>query len=257
MYKKYLIAGFLLMLIISGCGVNQALNAVSNQTSAVGSGGQVITSEAPLDTFQLKRGAAVTENTNYHDVSSITVLVNKQNPLSPDYVPADLVDVNIPFTFSGEAEKRKMNRIAALKLEELFNTARKNGIILYGVSGYRSYQTQNTIFESNIRKYGSAAKANMISAKPGESEHQTGLAMDITSESVNYGLEERFEDTSEYAWLMENAYNFGFIIRYPKGKEQFTEYSYEPWHLRYAGTELAAKLYQEKLSYEEYLFFKI
>ncbi len=109
-----------------------------------------------------------------------------------------------------------MLKEAAEKLEELFAAAKKENIILYGVSGYRSYQTQKYLFTSFTQRYGSEEKANQISARPGQSEHQTGLAMDVSSQSVNFGLEEEFGDTKEYAWLKENAHHYGYIVRYPK-----------------------------------------
>jgi len=209
------------------------------------------------DTFLLKIGEAAKETISYHDVTSVTVLVNKQNELPADYVPPDLVEVNIPFIFKEKAEKRMMRQEAAEKLAQLFTEAKNNNVILYGVSGYRSYQTQKSLFAGFIQRYGNEEEANQISARPGESEHQTGLAMDVTSQSVNFGLEQEFGDTKEYTWLKDNAHHFGFIIRYPKGKEHLTEYMYEPWHLRYVGEELATKLYKENLTYEEYLFFRI
>jgi D-alanyl-D-alanine carboxypeptidase len=209
------------------------------------------------DTFLLKIGEATKDTVDYRDIASVAVLVNKQNELPSDYVPPDLVEVNIPFTFKEKVEKRLMRQEAAEKLAELFTAAKKEDIILYGVSGYRSYQTQKSLFAYFTQRDGSEEKANLISARPGESEHQSGLAMDISCQSVNFGLVENFGDTKEYAWVKDNAHKFGYIIRYPKGKEHITEYSYEPWHLRYVGEDLATKLYEERMTYEEYLFFKI
>ncbi|NLI92704.1 MAG: M15 family metallopeptidase [Peptococcaceae bacterium] len=209
------------------------------------------------DNLMPNQGKEAEDAIAYHDTSSVRVLVNKQNELPSSYVPPDLAEVNIPFTFSEKAEKRMLRQEAALKLAELFEAAKKESIILYGVSGYRSYKTQKDLFAIFTSRYGSEEKANQISARPGQSEHQTGLAMDVTCRSVNFGLEESFGDTKEYAWLKENAHRYGFIIRYPKGKELITEYTYEPWHLRYVGPELATKLYEKKVTYEEYLFFKV
>jgi D-alanyl-D-alanine carboxypeptidase len=95
--------------------------------------------------------------------------------------------------------------------------------------------------------------ANKTTAYPGQSEHQTGLAMDVSSASVNYQLLESFGETTEGIWLAENAPDFGFIIRYPKGKEEITGYSYEPWHLRYLGIETALQVSARGITYEEYL----
>jgi len=209
------------------------------------------------DNFQLQIGEATKETVAYKDIESVAVLVNKQNSIPADYVPPDLVYVDIPFTFSEKVEKRMMRKEAAEKLEELFKAAKEENVILYGVSGYRSYETQKALFAYYVQRDGSEEKANMISARPGQSEHQTGLAMDVSCQSVNYGLNENFGDTPEYAWLKDNAHLFGFIIRYPKGKEHITGYSYEPWHLRYVGVELATALHELDMTYEEYLFFRI
>lgn len=248
MKKTLIIFGLIVTLFTSGCS-QTPLTDTNTDTNT--------DADVPVDTFLLRIGAAVQGTVDYHAEDSITVLVNKANELPADYVPSDLVDVNILFTFKEQAEKRMMRQEAASKLEELFAAGKEQNIILYGVSGYRSYQTQESLFASFVRRYGSEEQANQISAKPGQSEHQTGLAMDVTAQSVNFGLEEKFGNTVEYSWLIENAHRFGFIIRYPKGKEYLTEYTYEPWHLRYIGQELATKLYEQNITYEEYLFFRI
>lgn len=220
-------------------------------------GSDLIDRDPYLETFLVKRGAAVQESLDYSDVASVTVLINKQNHLTNDYVPPDLVEPDIPFTFAEKSEKRLMRQEAALHLAELFTAAKENNVILFGVSGYRSYETQKYLFQYFVQRDGSEEKANQISARPGESEHQSGLAMDVSSQSVNFGLIESFGKTSEYEWLKDNAHKFGYIVRYPQGKEHITEYTYEPWHLRYVGKELALNLYDNNMSYEEYLFFRI
>ncbi|MDR0434109.1 MAG: M15 family metallopeptidase, partial [Gracilibacteraceae bacterium] len=124
---------------------------------------------------------------------------------------------------------------------------------IYGVSGYRSYGTQVSIFDYNVGRFGSEEEANRISARPGESEHQTGLVMDVSTAAVNYALEQSFDQTPEYGFIRDNAHKYGFVVRYPQGKEDITGYMYEPWHLRYFGPELAAALYEAEQTYEEYL----
>lgn len=269
MIKKLGCALILACLIITGCTMSSpppaetppteippADSAQPNPPSDDNHGASDQQPEA-LDTFLIKKGAALTENIPYRDIESVAVLVNKQNALPTDYVPPDLVEVNIPFTFKEKSEKRMMRKEAAQHLEELFAHAKDEGFILYGISGYRSYTTQKGLFAYNVRRFGSEKDANQISARAGESEHQTGLAMDISSQSVNFGLVQTFGETVEYDWLKDHAHEYGFIIRYLKGKEFMTEYMYEPWHLRYVGVDLATKLYESKLTYEEYLFFKI
>lgn len=182
---------------------------------------------------------------------STSIIVNKHQPLSADHVPADLVIPDIPFSFNGKPEKRYLRKPAADAVEALFAAAKKDGIELFGVSGYRSYNTQRWLWNYNVRKKGEAA-ASRYNASPGMSEHQTGLALDVSSESVGLQLTEPFGDTKEGLWLADNAHRFGFILRYPEGKEQITGYSYEPWHIRYVGTETAGAIYKNKLTLEEW-----
>ncbi|SDK22323.1 M15 family metallopeptidase [Alkalibacterium thalassium] len=185
------------------------------------------------------------------DPDSIKVLVNKQYALPEDYSPDDLVTLDLPTVFD-DPNLTNMRERAAQALREMFHSAKDEGIVLYARSGYRSYQTQTQLFDRYVDRDGLEA-ANRYSARPGESEHQTGLAIDVTSESVNYQLTERFGETPEGLWVEEHAHEFGYIIRYPEGKEEITGYQYEPWHLRYLGKELAADVAESGLTYEEYL----
>ena len=152
-------------------------------------------------------------------------------------------------------EVNQLRKEAADALKRMFDAAKQEGIYLYARSGYRSYQTQVNLFENYARQHGEE-EANKFSAKPGHSEHQTGLTMDVTSESVNFQLTESFGETKEGIWLKENAHKFGFIIRYPKDKEHITGYIYEPWHIRYLGVDLATEITEMGLTYEEYLVEK-
>ncbi len=131
-------------------------------------------------------------------------------------------------------------------LGEMEEAAAADGIVLYLQSGYRSYDTQAAIYNNYVSMDGKA-EADRYSARPGHSEHQTGLAFDLND------LNESFGDTPEGKWLAANCYRYGFIIRYPKGKEHITGYMYEPWHVRYLGREVAEKVYNSGLTLEEYL----
>lgn len=187
------------------------------------------------------------------DTSTITFLVNREYPLSSDYVPEDLTTPDVLFPFSDTSiDKAKMTPEAGKALALLFDAAYDEaGLTLYGVSAYRSYARQYTIYATNLAVYGTA-HTNRYSAAPGRSEHQTGLAIDISCASESFRLETTFADTSEGLWVAENAHRFGFILRYPKDKEHITGYNYEPWHIRYVGTELAAYLYETGLTLDEY-----
>ncbi|MEC1718268.1 M15 family metallopeptidase [Schinkia azotoformans] len=182
----------------------------------------------------------------------LLVLVNKKNTLPEDYEPSDLVAPNIPFSFEEDIPKRYVRKAAAEALEELFAVAKEEQIELLGASGYRSYSRQEAIFASNVAKKGEK-EARRVSAEAGQSEHQTGLAMDVTSKYVGYDLIEEFGETKEGIWLKNNAHKYGFIIRYPKEKEDITGYIYEPWHIRYVGKDVATVIYENGYTFEEYL----
>ena len=186
------------------------------------------------------------------EASDELTLVNKEHPLPPEYVPSDLVVPNVPFSFAEDHPKKQMRQEAAEALENLFAAAAKDGIHLVAVSGFRSYERQEAIFQRNASQMGEA-EANRVRARPGESEHQTGLAMDVSAASVDYRLTEEFGSTEEGRWLQNNAARFGFIIRYPKEKEHVTGYQYEPWHLRYVGSSAAQTIANKALTLEEFL----
>ncbi len=180
------------------------------------------------------------------------LLVNKEvGVLAEDYVPANLVVPNVAFS-TNVAERKLMVKEAAEALEKMFAEASNAGITLHAQSGYRSYSTQAVIFDSYVGGFG-MEEASTFSAKPGESEHQTGLAMDVTSESVDNQLVQEFGDTPEGQWVKQHAAEFGFIIRYLQGKENITGYMYEPWHIRYVGVEHAKYIAEHNLTLEEYL----
>lgn len=140
----------------------------------------------------------------------------------------------------------KINKEAYSALKKMQSDASALGLDLSLVSGYRSYETQEALFKKYAKKDGEE-KANTYSAKPGHSEHQTGLAFDIGS------VDRSFENTPEAKWIEQNAHLYGFIVRYPKDKTNVTGYIYEPWHVRYLGLDIASKVKQSGLALEEYL----
>ena len=146
----------------------------------------------------------------------------------------------------------KTNKAAAA-LEALFAGAAEDGMTLYATSGYRSYSTQKAIFERKLDRM-SEKQANLSVAKPGYSEHQTGLAMDIEGETTKgTGLTEAFGESPEGIWAAKHCAEYGFIIRYPKDKTKITGYIYEPWHLRYVGREAAQEITALDVTFEEYI----
>ncbi|MDY0406980.1 M15 family metallopeptidase [Virgibacillus sp. 179-BFC.A HS] len=182
----------------------------------------------------------------------ILSLVNKSHALPTDFVPKDLVTPDVPFPFTEDLPKKQMRKPAANAMENMFAAAKKDGINLYAQSGYRSYERQEALFASYAEKDGEDA-ANKYSARPGQSEHQTGLTMDVTSPAIDFGIDERFADTKEGKWLAAHCADYGFIIRYPKGKEDITKYEYEAWHIRYVGEKAAKQIMKNHSTLEEYL----
>jgi zinc D-Ala-D-Ala carboxypeptidase len=199
------------------------------------------------DTIEVNaKGEAIVTN-----ATEPTVVVNKQRSLPEGFVPPNLVEPNVRFSFREKNEKRLMQEVAAEALEQLFAKADQDKIKLYGISAYRSYKTQKSLFEYYVRTQGEQT-ARQYSAEPGKSEHQTGLTIDVSSASANFALEESFAATPEGKWLAEHCAEFGFIIRYPKGKELITGYNYEPWHIRYVGPSIAQEIMGKGLTLEEF-----
>ena len=184
---------------------------------------------------------------------SIWWIVNKVRPLSPaTYSPTDLVIPNVPLRSAAGDSEMRLRKEAAAALEALVAAAKQEQISLLLASGYRSYQLQVAVYNANVQKYGQAG-ADKQSARPGTSEHQTGLAADIGAASRKCEIEQCFGDLPEGKWLAANAYKYGYIMRYPENKEAATGYEYEPWHYRYVGKGLAAELHaQNSVTLEEF-----
>lgn len=178
------------------------------------------------------------------------ILINKNNTLSEDYIPDNLKKCEV--NFLEYAEDNLLNANVADALKEMFDDALEDKISLIGISGYRSYSVQKTLYESRVQKNGKE-KTSVYTAEPGLSEHQSGLAIDILCNDYK-SLDEGFENTEAFRWLKDNCYNYGFILRYLKGKEDITGYNYEPWHFRYIGnTEIAKEIMTREITFEEYI----
>ena len=242
--------------ILSACGAAGASDEKNQEVIAPAGGekgGETAAAPSPFAadsiqaTVEQKDGKNVVTNPD-----SIHVVANKQRYLPEGYAPSDLVVPKVEFSFGGTEEKSHLRKEAASALEQLFAAAEEEDIKLYAVSGYRSYTRQKAIYANNVATRGEAETAK-VSAAPGTSEHQTGLAMDVSALSVNNLLEQSFGETEEGRWLADHAQEYGFIVHYLKGKEAVTGYTYEPWHIRYVGKELAAAVHASGLSLEEYL----
>ena len=191
------------------------------------------------------------ESASAEVIESYAILVNKTSALPSDYEPSDLTRPDVKYA-PGVAESRKQMRPAAARaLEELFKAAADDGIELLAISGYRSYWTQNDLYKRRLKET-SLEYVSVYVAKPGQSEHQTGLAMDLGC-NKNTGLTGSFGDTPEGKWVAENCWRFGFIIRYKEEWTDITGYAYEPWHIRYVGAEHARAIYEADIPFEYYV----
>jgi D-alanyl-D-alanine carboxypeptidase len=176
-------------------------------------------------------------------------LVTKQQGLSPSYAPPDLTPLPTRLLAGNGVQLR---REAAEALVPLLYEAGRAGRRLFALSGYRSYDEQSRVLRDEIARYGRAVAEQQV-APPGHSEHQLGLAVDITSEVDPYDLREAFGTEPEGRWLAANAPRFGFLVSYPQGKEAVTGYRYEPWHIRYTGVPLAQSVAASGLTLTEFL----
>lgn len=178
------------------------------------------------------------------DASKIDVLVNKYHKLDENYEPSDLTIIDSKYA-SGT---QKLRKEAQIKFEEMASDMAKENLKIYAGSTYRSYTYQKGLYDRYVKKDGFAA-AETYSARSGYSEHQLGLAVDIVNGKWDY----LSENDKEYDYLVKNSYKYGFILRYPRGSEYITGYMFEDWHFRYLGVELATKVFNSGLTYDEYI----
>lgn len=182
----------------------------------------------------------------------LLTLVKKGFYLPSNYEPDDLVTPKIPI--APNAEDVKMRKDAAKALEEMTAAAKEENYEIVLNSAYRSYKRQVATYEEFETRYGGLYAAEYVAA-PGASEHQTGLGVDLTSQSVIDGTRLVFGDTAEYKWVIKNAYKYGFIIRFETGTADITGIAHEPWHLRYVGKEVAKEIYDKGITFEEYCLY--
>lgn len=174
------------------------------------------------------------------------ILVNKFYELGSDYEPNDLVDISIKYYYG---DKKKIRSEVYEAFKRMWEDAYKEGIYLIIVSAYRDYNSQVEVYKDYEAQKGTNY-ADSIAARPGYSEHQTGLSLDIYSKDNT--LASTFKNSKAYEWLINNSYKYGFILRYPDGKKKITGFSYESWHYRYLGVDLATKVYNEGITFDEY-----
>ncbi|MEC5149868.1 M15 family metallopeptidase [Cryobacterium sp. GrIS_2_6] len=184
------------------------------------------------------------------DPTSIWVVVNKARPFNPlDFTPPDLVVVGVPHVWEPQLRKPAADAVVAM----FAAFAAETGLKMQSQSAFRSYATQRGVYDQDITANGQAA-ADTDTARPGTSEHQTGLAIDISALPAKCSLAACFGDTPQGTWLAANAWRFGFLLRYPADKVPVTGYTYEPWHFRYVGIELATEMHSSGVSTLEEFF---
>lgn len=177
---------------------------------------------------------------------STTVIVNKLRALPADYTPDDLVELSTNFTEGNQ----QLREEAADAAEDMFVAAQEDDFELQAISSFRSYDYQQELYEGYLEQYGNDNTEGM-SARPGHSEHQTGLALDIDSDDGQHALQTSFGQTDAGQWLAEHAHEYGFVIRYPEDEQDVTGFQYEPWHLRYFGEQFATRIFENSGVAEE------
>jgi D-alanyl-D-alanine carboxypeptidase len=213
-----------LVLVVAGCGIT--LDEAETQAHGIFEKDYATAEVGELEALP---DIEVIEGVTYVDD---ILVVNKEIPLPSDYNPGLQPEVIEAY-------------------QQMFRDGAERGLDFVLVSDFRTYQYQEQLYNNYVARDGQEA-ADQYSARPGHSEHQTGLAVDVGSADSASNLTVEFGDTPEYAWLKDVAHEYGFIVRYPEGKEHITGYQYEPWHLRYIGDEAEA-VYESGLSLEEYL----
>ncbi len=175
------------------------------------------------------------------------MLVNRYYKLNSDYSVPELNQISLQYSYNNNS----LNLEALNSYVSLWRSAKGSGYNLIANGSYRSYSSQESIYERN-REIQGTRRTDEIIARPGHSEHQTGLALDINILGVSTS---DYDKTEEFEWLSNNAHKFGFIMRYPKDKEHITGFNYEPWHYRYVGVEVAKYIFENNITFDEYYAF--
>jgi zinc D-Ala-D-Ala carboxypeptidase len=244
--------------LMIGVGSGHAAPGVSptptgNDVSALQPVLTPIDTARPTPTASAEPVSVPTFNKSAHsidDPNSIWVVVDKKRPLQPaDYAPDDLVTVPVPFVWKPLMRREASDAVVAMFAA--FQT--ETGLGMQSQSAYRSYDTQVSVYNDDVASNGQAF-ADTSTARPGTSEHQTGLTMDISALPSNCSLAACFGTTVQGQWLAANAWSFGFLLRYPADKVAVTGYEYEPWHFRYIGIDLAAQMHNTAVTTLEEFF---
>lgn len=279
--KRFIVSMVILALVIAliMCAVLFAIKRLGAQTKPLGDddynseltpGGEKL-SEEEIEKLnsELKRSKEVSDAQQKIKDASYPVdkvedfdliLVNKTHGLSSSYKPDDMVVFDRFVAGVGSEETHKLRKVAADALNKMFDAAEADGIELKLRTGFRSFDYQTNLYNSYVTKNGQA-DADTYSARPGFSEHQSGLACDLGGATEGFALSYNFGETKEGQWVADHAHEYGFIIRFTDGKTvngnrmpgEITGYVFEPWHIRYVGKDHAATIKQLGITLEEYL----
>lgn len=239
-----------LVLVVAGCS-GVVLGSYEQQAARAAEPAPVVpappTEQAAPEPVEPTPGQHVPVPGAIDDPGSIDVVVNKQRPLPADFAPQGLVS---PAELPNPSREVVRSEVAAA-LDELNGAARAQGVDLVLTSGYRSYAEQETINRTKREQVGD--QADLVSARAGFSEHQTGLAVDLAAANGACTLQACFGETAEGRWLADNAWRHGFLLRYPQDLTDVVGYAYEPWHFRFVGVETATRMHNEGIrTLEEY-----
>lgn len=184
---------------------------------------------------------------NTDTTKGTSMLVNKYHALTKDYQASDIIKTSATYSYANN----ELNREAYEAYKNLAEAAKTDGYTILILSSYRDYDYQDKLWNQRKQSYGTR-KADEYAARAGSSEHETGYAIDVAD---YHDKNDSFKDTESYQWMLNNSYKYGFILRYPEGKEDITGYKFESWHYRYLGIDLATKVYNEGITFDEYYEF--
>jgi D-alanyl-D-alanine carboxypeptidase len=250
-----IVAGLLVLTLSGGAqrirstAANSGSNTASAMASASANASTVSTAAATAVPTAVPTPTAAPTPTATPDTTSddsLLKIVNRTSRLDQNYVPEDLVQVDV-----ASSHTIYLRSEAASALEEMFSAAEDDGVNLVLISGYRSYEDETELYNYYVNLYGKD-HADIIDDMPGASEHQLGLAVDLGTSDGTCRLDECFDTTGESAWLVNHAAEYGWILRYPQGKQDITGVIYSPWNYRYVGRDMAMKISASGLTMEEY-----
>ena len=243
LHKLYIVIG--LCICISGCLIYLLIKSPKEEVvnkPEVKEPVSSVTSEIPEEPKKEEPAYDTESNDSLYRIADYNHTIDRS------YVPSDLVDAGVNCK-----EGSRVRACMKDDLKNMFDAAERDGIELYLVSGYRSYEEQEKLYAYYVKEYGEAV-AHTMDAYPGVSEHMLGLSVDLGKADHEYELEDEFADTDTYDWLRKHVQEYGFILRYPENSEAVNGIAFSPWSFRYVGKEMAIKITESRKTMEEYFY---